>query len=358
MLRATFAVSRRSFTVDVDFEVAADECLALVGPSGAGKSTVLRAVAGLARPQRGRVSAAGTAWLDTDAGVDLAPQRRRCGYLFQEYALFPHLSAERNVAYGLASLDRSARRVRALELLERFGIGDLAEARPAQLSGGERQRVALARALGSDPQVLLLDEPLAALDVGTRAEASRELGAALAESRAPAILVTHDFAEAALLADRVAVIDSGRFVQVGTPAALSSTPESAFVAGFTGAVVLRGVARPGANGLTAVDLDGGGTVTSVDPGRGPVSVATYPWEIALEPPASAAETSALNRLAATVTTVTVVGNRARVGLVTPQPIAAEVTGASLERLGLRPGARVTATFKATASRLVPHADNP
>ena len=212
--------------------------------------------------------------------------------------------------------------------------------------------LALARALARRPEVLLLDEPLSALDARTRAGATRELAAVLRESEAPAILVTHDFAEAAQLGDRVGVVDGGRVVQEGTPSELAATPRSAFVADFTGAVVLTGTARPGDGGLTVVELDGGGTVASTDSGFGPVAVSVYPWEIAVEPAGEAAHGSAQNRLAAEVVSVTVVGNRVRVGLAAPQPLVAEVTVGSAERLGLRAGGRVVATFKAAATRLV------
>ena len=201
--------------------------------------------------------------------MDLPPERRRCGYVFQEYALFPHLSAWQNVAYPLRGVPRGERRERALELLDRFGMAALAEARPRTLSGGERQRVALARALARRPGVLLLDEPLTALDARTRAGAARELGAVLREVEVPALLVTHDFAEAAQLGDRVGVIDAGRVIQEGTPSELAAEPTSAFVADFTGAVVLTGTARGGADGLTHVELDGGGAVASTDRAAGP-----------------------------------------------------------------------------------------
>ena len=172
-------------------------CLALAGPSGAGKTSILRVAAGLLRPAYGRVDANGTTWLDTERDLDVPAERRRCGYVFQDYALFPHLSAWQNVAYPLRGMSRAGRRARALDLLDRFGLADRADARPRTLSGGERQRVAVARALARRPEVLLLDEPLSALDARTRADAARELGALLRESDAPALLVTHDFAEAA-----------------------------------------------------------------------------------------------------------------------------------------------------------------
>jgi len=339
--------------LDVELEVGPGECLALAGPSGAGKTSILRIVAGLVRPGRGRVEADGSVWLDTERGIDLPPERRRCGYVFQDYALFPHLSAWQNVAYPLTG-PRSERRRAALELLERFAMSDRAEARPRTLSGGERQRVALARALALGPKVLLLDEPLAALDARTRASAASELASVLRESEAPAILVTHDFAEAAQLGDRVGIVDGGKVVQEGTPSELAANPRSAFVADFTGAVVLTGTARRGDGGLTHVELDGGGAVVSTEEGEGPVAVSVYPWDIAVEPADEAAHGSQQNRIPAEVLTVTTIGNRVRLGLAGPQPLVAEVTEVSVERLGLAPGVPVTATWKASATRLVAH----
>jgi molybdate transport system ATP-binding protein len=351
-LLARIEVPAREFEVAVEIEVAAGNCLGLVGPSGAGKTTVLRAIAGLRRPRSGEISLGSERWLDTAAGVDVAPEARRCGYVFQEYALFPHLNAWRNVAFGLRELDRAERRRRALELLDRFGVGALAGARPARLSGGERQRVALARALANEPRALLLDEPLAALDTRTRAEAARTLAEALSAAEVPSVLVTHDFAQAALFADDVAVIDRGRVVQRGAPAELSARPASAFVADFTGAFVLFGIASATEDGATRVALDGGGEVASIDRADGPVAVAVYPWEVTLEPVGIPAHGSALNRVEARVDSLTEVGGRVRVGLRASQSLAAEITSESATRLGLAPGVTVAATWKATATRLV------
>jgi molybdate transport system ATP-binding protein len=328
-------------------------CLALAGPSGAGKTSVLRAVAGLLRPARGRVTCDGETWLDTSAGIDVAPERRRCGYVFQDYALFGHLSAWRNVAYGLREVPRARRRAEAVALLERFGVASLAEARPGQLSGGERQRVALARALAMRPRALLLDEPLAALDARSAAAAGRELAGLLRELRAPAILVTHDFAEAALLGDAVAVLDAGRMVQHGSAAELAASPASAFVADLTGAVVLRGRAHRDAEGLTRIALEGGGEVVAVAAAMGEVAISIHPWEITLEPAGSLSAGSARNRLDVEVLSVTEIGNRVRVGLAAPQPLAAELTGASASELGLTPGTRAVASWKAAATRVMP-----
>ena len=336
--------------LDVELSAAPGECVALAGPSGAGKTSVLRVAAGLLRPRAGHVECGGTTWFDAARRIDLAPERRRCGYVFQDYALFPHLSAWRNVAYALP---RGGRRERALELLGRFGVAHRAAARPGELSGGERQRVALARALAAGPRALLLDEPLSALDARTRARAGRELADTLRDLGVPALVVTHDFGEAAMLGDSVAVLDAGRIVQRGTAAELASRPASAFVADFTGAVVLTGTARPGADGLTYVALDGGGgEIASTDSGGGRVAASVHPWDIAIAPAGAPAAGSAQNRLAATVASVTAIGNRARVGLEVGQPLAAEVTAAAVRDLRLERGSAVTATWKAAATRLV------
>lgn len=352
MLRARIESELRDYNLEVELEVEPGGCLALVGPSGAGKSTVLRAIAGLHRPDRGRIELGGKTWLDVDRGLDLPPEHRSCGYLFQDYALFPHLSAWRNVAFGLRELPRAERRARAERLLADFDAGGLSESIPAKLSGGERQRVALARALARRPDLLLLDEPLAALDPRTAAAAGRELASTLARSTAPSLLVTHDFSEAALLADEVAVIDRGRIVQSGSPGQLSARPTSAFVADFAGATVLFGTVRGEAAGTTVIELEGGGRIMSTDRATGPVGVAVYPWEITLEPAGAHPHGSALNRLDARVASVTEIANRARVGLQVPAPLVAEVTSESVRRLGLAAGVEVVATWKATATRLV------
>lgn len=329
----------RSFRLSVALEVGA-ETVALVGPSGAGKSSVLRAIAGLLRPERGRVEFRGETWLDTASGVDLPPENRRVGFVFQEYALFPHMNVRANVGFGGNE--------RVDELLERLRIAHLSRARPAEISGGERQRVALARALARDPDVLLLDEPLSALDAHTRAAVRGELHELLGELGMPTLLVTHDFDDAATLADRVGVLVEGRVLQIGPPEELIAAPGDAFVASFTGANLLPGIARPGENGLTEVALDGGGTVWTTDPGIGHVAVAVYPWEVSLALEAS--DDSVQNHVRAPVASLVPLGNRVRVRI---GPITAEVTAQSAERLGLAEGDVVVASFKATGARLLP-----
>ncbi|HXR12669.1 MAG TPA: ABC transporter ATP-binding protein, partial [Gaiellaceae bacterium] len=256
-----FGLPLRAF--DLELTLPVEGTVALVGPSGAGKTSVLRVVAGLLEPARGGVSLDGRSW----NGVP--PERRRVGFVFQDYALFPHLSVRANVAFAGPVGD----------LLERFGIAHLAAARPRELSGGERQRVALARAVARGPEVLLLDEPLAALDAHTKAEVRGELRELLRELALPTLLVTHDYEDAAALADEVGVLVDGRLRQVATPAELVARPADAFVASFTGANLLRGRARRGE--LTEVTLEGGGLLFSTDDAEGEVGVVVYPWDISL-----------------------------------------------------------------------------
>ena len=337
-LHLTLDHALRSFRLSVGLELGR-ETLALVGPSGAGKSTVLRAVAGLLRPDRGRIALGAATWFDSGAGVHLPPEQRSVGLVFQEYALFPHLDVRRNVGFG--------GRARVDELLERFRISHLAGARPGDLSGGERQRVALARALARDPAVLLLDEPLSALDSHTRGVVRGELAELITELRLPTLIVTHDFEDAAALAGRVGVIVEGRILQLGAAAELLAAPADGFVASFTGANLLPGTARVGASGLTEVLLDSGGSAFSTDQAHGRVGLAVYPWEVSLARTEPA--DSAVNHVRGEVRSLVALGNRVRVRV---GPLTAEVTAASAERLALAEGDPVVASFKATATRLV------
>jgi molybdate transport system ATP-binding protein len=337
-------ISARSPLIDVA-GLRVDGVLALAGPSGAGKTTLLRTAAGLARPESGRVACGGETWLDTERGVDLPPERRRCGLVFQDHALFPHMTALRNVTYGARGDVAGAR-----DLLDRLGVAHRADAKPRELSGGERQRVALARTLAGRPRALLLDEPLASLDPRARASAARELAGVVADTGVPTIFVTHDFAEASLLATEVAVLDQGRIAQRGTPSELASSPASAFVADFTGAIVLNGTATPAASGLTEVALDRGGVVESTDTASGRVAVSVHPWDIAIGPAAG----SQRNHLEAKVTSLTRLGNRTRVGLT--GGLTAEVTSESAALL--RDGEPVEVVWKAAATRLLPLGSAP
>jgi molybdate transport system ATP-binding protein len=331
----------RSFRLELTLALGR-ETFAMVGPSGAGKTTVLRAIAGLVRPAHGRVVLDGQVLFDSASGIALPPEERRVGFVFQEYALFPHMTVAQNVAYGS--------RNGTGELLERFRIAHLARARPGELSGGERQRVGLARALAREPGVLLLDEPLSALDPHTRAALRLELKELLDELELPVLLVTHDFHDATVLADRVAALTEGHVRQIGTPSELIAAPADAFVASFTGANVLAGAARPGADGLTEVALADGGVVFSVDDALGDVEVAVYPWDVSIS--RELPHDSALNHVHGPITSLVVVGNRARVQV---RGLVGEVTAASVERLGLVEGDVVMASFKAAATRIVERA---
>ncbi len=338
-------VPLRAFQLRLSLEVRST--VALVGPSGAGKSTVLNAIAGLVEPSGGRIACGGETWFDAERRVSLPPERRRVGLVFQDYALFPHMTVRENVEYaGRHAVD---------DYLDRFGIRSLAGARPAALSGGERQRVALARALAREPAVLLLDEPLAALDAHTRATVRAELRQVLAGLDIPTLLVTHDFEDAAALADHVGVIVEGKLRQSGTPAALVARPADPFVASFTGANLLRGE-PDGEGGRTRIRLADGTRVTTGDDEPGATTLAVYPWDITVS--RARPDDSAMNVIAGTITTITELGNRARVTL---GPISAEITGESLRRLGLAVGDTAYASFKATGTRVVatrPGPDRP
>jgi molybdate transport system ATP-binding protein len=336
-LRIDLAVPTREFDVELALDVGA-ETVALVGPSGAGKTTVLRAIAGLTKPARGSIKCGDETWYEAGR-VNLRPEQRSVGYVFQDYALFPHLNVERNVTFGGGAADG---------LLERLRIAHLAKVKPGALSGGERQRVALARALARRPRILLLDEPLGALDPHTRARVRGELHDLLRDLALPTLLVTHDFEDAAALADRIGVIGHGRIRQLATADELLAAPADEAVASFAGANVLAGIAEPADDGLTAVQLELGPTVYSSDRARGGVDVVVYPWDVSLA--LAATNDSARNHVADEVVSIARIGNRARVRLRT---LTAEVTAASAERLELAPGRTVVATFKATGTRLLP-----
>ena len=336
-LSADFRLGLRSF--DLSLALAVEGTVALVGPSGAGKTSVLRVIAGLARPDAGRVELDGESWVDVERGVFLSPEQRRVGLVFQEYALFPHLSVRHNVAFG--------GKERVDELLERFRLTRLAGARPRELSGGERQRVALARALARGPGVLLLDEPLSALDAHTKATVRVELEELLRDLELPTLIVTHDYEDAAALAETVGVVVEGKLRQLGTPEELVSSPDDPFVASFTGANLLRGHAEVLEDGLTSIRLESGDVVYSTDRASGEVGVVVYPWDVSLG--RVQVDGSALNLLSGEVASVVPVGNRVRVRI---GPLTAEVTAASAEKLELQRGGRAYASFKATGTRLV------
>lgn len=328
------------------------ETLALVGPSGAGKSSVLRAIAGLLRPHAGTIHLDGCTLLDTDRGIDVPPDQRQVGLVFQEGALFPHLTVAGNVAYGLRGRAlRRQRGIRVRKMLERFGVDHLAGARTTLLSGGERQRVALARAVAADPAVLLLDEPVAALDPATRTAVATELGAHMRELGLPAILVSHDFADVVGLSDRIAVMEAGHIVQEGTASELLQAPASPFVAAFTGVNYFSGVAARRGHVTEVRSAAGEARFLSTDELEGAVGAVVPPWDVALS--RGPLGGSALNTLDGPVVRVLTVGNRVRVTIGSRPAVVAEITEDSARRLGVAPGVRLVATWKATGTRLVP-----
>ncbi len=220
--------------LNVDLSCAPGELLALVGPSGSGKSTVLRMIAGLARPREGRIVCDGEDWFESSAGINLAPQRRRIGMVFQHYALFPHLNAVENVMEALVDRPGSERRANAQAWIERLHLHGLEARRPSQLSGGQQQRVAVARALAREPRVLLLDEPFSAVDRVTRDKLHEELAQLRRDLSMPVILVTHDLDEALKLADRMTVLSQGKTLQSGTPVEVLTRPDTVQIARLAG----------------------------------------------------------------------------------------------------------------------------
>ncbi len=343
-------------SVRARLELPLDENLVTVlfGESGSGKTTLLRCVAGLDRPDEGRVLFGTQTWSDRASGAFLSPQRRAIGYLVQDYALFPHLSVRRNIAYGLHALARAERARRVEEVARLMRIEALLDRHPSALSGGQRQRVALARTLAPRPRLLLLDEPLSALDAPTREELRGELRRVLDEFRIPALIVTHDRTEALALGDRIAVLAAGELRQFGPIPEVFGAPCDADVARVVGVEnVLAGriVARQG--GLATVAV-GTGYLVVVDPGspEGDAFVCIRAEDVILEP-AATSETSASNELASTIIAVTVDGPLARVRLDCGFPLNACVTRHSAERLQLTPGRAIAALIKAPAIRVIP-----
>ena len=338
-LDARLVVRRAGFTLDVALAAAPGEVVALLGPNGAGKTTALRVLAGLVRPAGGHVDLDG---VRLDA---LPPQERRIGVVFQDYLLFPHLSALDNVAFGprCRHVPRRQAREQAREWLGRVGLAEHVRARPRQLSGGQAQRVALARALAADPRLLLLDEPLAALDARTRLDTRARLRGHLAAFTGATVLVTHDPLDALMLADRLVIIEDGRVVQTGDAATITAQPRTDYVARLVGLNLYRGHA----DGSTVV-LPDGFALVAASAERGEVFVAFAPSAVALYP--SRPDGSPRNTWQATVTAVARHGDALRIELAGPLAAAADVTPAAAVHLDLAPGRVVWATVKATEVR--------
>jgi molybdate transport system ATP-binding protein len=331
--------------------IAADpgEVVAVLGPNGAGKSTLLRAVAGLRPVDHGVIRLAGEVLDDPARGVFVPAERRRIGVVFQNHRLFPHLRAIDNVAFGLRAqgVSRSSAREQAGGWLARLGLAELAQRHPGQLSGGQAQRVALARALASRPRALLLDEPLAALDVQTRAAVQGELREHLGAVAGPTLLVTHDPIEALLLAGRIVVLEHGRIAQQGTPAEITSRPVTAYVARLVGMNLYAG---RGSGHIVAID--GGGEVAVAGAVDGPVLVALRPSALTVhtQPPLGS---SARNVWAGTIASLAPLADRIRLTVSGQQSMFVDVTASAVAELTLAPVRPVWLTAKATDVRAYP-----
>jgi molybdate transport system ATP-binding protein len=341
-LDAHLIVRRPGFALDVTLTVPDGEVVAVLGPNGAGKTTALRALAGLTPLDGGHVTLDGTP-LDREP-----PEHRRIGVVFQDYLLFPHLSALDNVAFGprCRRVPRRQAREQAREWLVRVGLADHVRKKPRQLSGGQAQRVALARALAADPRLLLLDEPLAALDAGTRLATRAQLRGHLAAFAGATVLVTHDPLDALLLADRLVIVEDGRVVQSGDAATITAQPRTDYVARLAGLNLYRGRADG-----TAVRLPDGFVLRTATPQQGEVFVAFPPAAVALF--AARPEGSPRNAWPATVTAVGRHGDMLRIDLAGPVPVAADVTPAAGVQLGLAPGREIWAVVKATEATVYP-----
>ncbi|HEX5597338.1 MAG TPA: ABC transporter ATP-binding protein [Micromonosporaceae bacterium] len=345
LLDAHLLVDRGNFRLDLALSLPAGEVVALLGPNGAGKSSVLRALAGLLALHDGHIDLAGGRVDDPRTGRFVPPQRRRIGVVFQDYLLFPHLTALENVAFGprCQGLPRRGASERASEWLQRVGLEGYAHHRPAQLSGGQAQRVALARALAVNPDLLLLDEPLAALDAATRLDTRAQLQDLLRNHRGVTLLVTHDLLDAMVLADRLMILEEGRLVQQGEPAAVTARPRTEYVARLVGLNLYRGRVAG-----SVVELPGGFTFRAGDPPatcrQGEVFVAFPPAAVALSADRPAVDLG--NTWAATVVGVEPHGDRLRVRLAGPISVAADVTPLAAAHLGLRSGLQVWASVAA------------
>jgi molybdate transport system ATP-binding protein len=345
---------RPPIRVRLQYPIETSAIMILFGPSGSGKTTVLRSVAGLEWPEQGTIQFSSSTWLDTAGGVRVAPQARQIGYMAQDYALFPTHTVAGNIAYGLGKLAAFDRKKRVDEMLELFQLHGLGGVRPRELSGGQQQRVALARAVASRPQLLLLDEPLSALDAPTRLQLRGELRSLLKQLAIPSIIVTHDWAETLTLGDAMAVMSGGAVLQTGTPQDVFSRPANVEVARVVGVeTVAQGsivevreelaTVQVGAVSLTAIatpELDSD------------VFVCIRAEDVTLEL-AGSVETSARNHLQGTVKAITSLGALAQVTILCGFPLTAVITRSALNELGLTLGTTVTARFKAGSVHLIP-----
>ncbi len=349
---------RRGPTIKATFELdlALGQTLVLFGPSGSGKTTILRCLAGLDRPDEGRIVVAGDVWFDAAARLDIPPQRRSVGYLPQGFALFPHLDVRSNIAYGMGAAEDREGQIKVAELIALLRLDGLERRRPGQLSGGQQQRVALARALARRPRLLLLDEPLSALDAPTREALRGELRQLLITGGVPAIVVTHDRSEALVLGDRVAVMTDGAVRQVGSTMEVFDRPVDETVARIVGIeTVVPATVLSAQDGLLRLQVGTSNLIALGEQSPGAevlLSIRAEDVMLVNESADTTAALSARNRLAGRVVSIEPAGRMFRIRIDCGFPLVAAVTRPALEELGLRPGLRVQALLKAPAVHVI------
>jgi len=340
------------FVLDIELAIASGETVALLGPNGAGKSTTVEALAGIAPLDDGYIELAGRRLDDVAADVFVSPEQRRLGIVFQDYLLFDHLSVLDNVMFGLLASGqrRAAARAEATQWLGVVGLADLAGRKPGELSGGQAQRVALARALAVEPDLLLLDEALGALDVSTRSELRRVLAGHLANFAGPRLLITHDPTDAFLLADRIAILEGGVITQVGSSEDIRRRPATAYVAALADTNLLSGRNQAG---VLQLDEHAHTLQTADTSIEGPVLITIHPTAIALhrEQPSG----SPRNTWQTTVASVEPLGDTTRITLAGPVPLGVDITPGATAALALTAGADVWASVKATEITISPAA---
>jgi molybdate transport system ATP-binding protein len=347
-LEASVRLTLGALSLDMELDVGEAEVVALLGPNGAGKTTLLRAIAGLVPLTSGYVKLDGSVLEDAATGKYVPTERRPIGVVFQDYLLFPHLSVMENVAFGMRSrgMRSPEASTKAAQWLDQMGLTAYALDKPGSLSGGQQQRVALARALSPDPRLLLLDEPLAALDVTTRAEVRRDLKRHLGSFPGLRLVVTHDPLEAAALADRLVVMENGRLVQTGTPAEVTERPRSQYVADLVGVNLLRGQAASG-----SVRLSDESVISAAAAESGDVFAVIHPRAVALHQGRPGG--SPRNAWPGRVTGIELLGGRVRVRVEGEVPLVAEVTPAAISDLRVEEGAEIWISFKSTDVGIYP-----
>lgn len=344
---------RPPITANLRYPVGQSTVLVLFGPSGSGKTTILRSIAGLEWPEHGRIQFLSQTWLDTAHGIRKAPQERNIGYMSQDYALFPPYTVAGNIAYGLGELGREERKKRVAAAVDLLQLQGLEDRKPRQLSGGQQQRVALARAVARQPQLLLLDEPLSALDAPTRALVRDDLRRLLTQLALPSIIVTHDWTEALIFGDLIAVMDAGSLLQIGPPQEVFSRPATASVAQIVGIeTVVEGDVVESDHGLATVSVNGVMLKSLGEHRRGSAVYACIRAEDVLLEQVGSGLSSARNHLAGRVSEMVPQGILVKVTIDCGFPLTVVITRGASEELGLQPGSSVVAAIKAGAVHVV------